>query len=58
MNIIEVTENKRQYLSILMLADEQEGMIHKYIDERTMHLLDDDGIKAECVVFRKALRKF
>ena len=50
MVIIEVTENKKQYLSLLLLADEQESMIDRYLDKGTMYVLDDDGIKAECVV--------
>ena len=50
MKIIEVTENKKQYLSLLLLADEQESMIDRYLNKGTMYVLDDDGIKAECVV--------
>lgn len=48
--IRKVTENKKQYLSLLLLADEQESMIDRYLDKGTMYVLDDDGIKAECVV--------
>ena len=33
-----------------MLADEQEDMIDKYIEKCTMYVLDDDGIKCECVI--------
>lgn len=50
MNIIEVTENKKQYLDLLLLADEQEDMIDRYLESGTMFILEDDGIKAECVV--------
>ena len=50
MEIIEVRENKKQYLSLLMLADEQEDMIDKYIDRGTMYVLYDNGVKCECVV--------
>lgn len=50
MNIIEVTENKKQYLDLLLLADEQEDMIDRYLEKGTMFILEDDGIKAECVV--------
>ena len=32
MEIREVTENKKQYLSLLLLADEQEDMIDRYLD--------------------------
>lgn len=50
MEIIEVTENKKQYLSLLLLADEQENMIDRYLEKGTMYVLNDNGIKAECVV--------
>jgi len=50
MEIRLVTENKKQYLSLLLLADEQEDMIDRYLDRGTMYVLDDSGIKAECVV--------
>ena len=29
MKIIEVTENKKEYLDLLLLADEQENMVRK-----------------------------
>ena len=50
MKIIEVTENKKQYLDLLLLADEQEDMIDRYLDNGRMYILDDNGIKCECVV--------
>ena len=50
MKIIEITENKKQYLDLLLLADEQENMIDRYLDRGTMFVLDDNGIKSECVV--------
>ena len=50
MNFHEIKENKKQYLSLLLLADEQEDMIDRYIDSGTMYVLDDDGVKCECVV--------
>ncbi|UTC76964.1 GNAT family N-acetyltransferase [Treponema sp. OMZ 799] len=48
--IKEIAENKKQFLSLLLLADEQEDMIDKYIEDGTMYILEDNGIKAECVV--------
>lgn len=50
MRIIEVTKNKKDHLSLLLLADEQENMIDRYLDQGTMYVLEDDGIKVECVV--------
>ncbi len=50
MEIIEIKENKKQFLPLLLLADEQENMIDRYLDRGTMYVLDDHGIKCECVV--------
>lgn len=50
MVIIEVTENKKQYLDLLLLADEQEDMIDRYLDKGRMYVVDDNGIKCECVI--------
>lgn len=50
MEIREIKENKKQFLSLLLLADEQEDMIDKYLDKGRMYVLDDDGVKCECVV--------
>lgn len=48
--IREVSENKKQFLSLLLLADEQEDMIDRYIDDGTMYILEDNGVKGECIV--------
>ena len=50
MNIREIHENKKQFLSLLLLADEQEDMIDRYLERGTMYVLEDGGVKAECVV--------
>ena len=50
MRIIEVKEDKKQYLDLLLLADEQENMIDRYLDKGKMYVLDDNGIKCECIV--------
>ena len=50
MIIFEVDHNKRNYMELLLLADEQENMIEKYLDHGTMYVLDEDGVKAVCVV--------
>lgn len=50
MRIIEVKENKKQYLDLLLSADEQEDMIDRYLDQGKMFVLDEDGVKCECVV--------
>lgn len=50
MNIREIHENKKQFLPLLLLADEQEDMIDHYLGRGTMYVLEDGGVKAECVV--------
>jgi len=50
MEIIEVIENKKAYIELLLLADEQEEMIDRYLDKGKMYVVDDNGIKCECVV--------
>ena len=50
MNIREIHENKKQFLPLLLLADEQEDMIDRYLERGTMYVLEDGGVKAECVV--------
>lgn len=50
MTIEEVRGDKKRFLPLLLLADEQESMIDRYLDRGTLYVLDDDGIKCVCVV--------
>ena len=50
MEIKEVKHRKKQYLSLLLLADEQEDMIDRYLERGVMYVLEDGGVKGECVV--------
>lgn len=50
MEIYEISVNKKRYLPLLLLADEQEEMIDRYLERGTMYVLDDGGVKALCVV--------
>ena len=50
MKIYEQKENKKQFLPLLLLADEQEDMVERYLDRGSMYILDDDGVKCVCVV--------
>lgn len=50
MEIIEIIDNKKVYIELLLLADEQEDMIARYLDKGKMYVLDDNGIKCQCVV--------
>lgn len=50
MIIAEIKNNKKQYLDLLLLADEQEDMLDRYLDNGRMYVLDDNGVKCECVI--------
>lgn len=50
MEIRNVEKDKKRYLELLLLADEQEDMIDRYLERGTMYVLEDGGVKAECVV--------
>ena len=41
MKIREVNENKKQFIALLLLADEQENMIDHYLEKGTMYVLED-----------------
>ena len=50
MTIKQVMKGKKEYIDLLLLVDEQEDMIDKYLERGEMFVLDDNGIKAECVI--------
>ena len=50
MKIEKITENKKQFLDLLSLADEQENMIDKYLPGGDLFALYDDDLKSVCVV--------
>ncbi len=52
MQIVKITENKKQFLDLLLLADEQEDMIDKYLPGGDLFALYDGGLKSVCVVAR------
>lgn len=54
MKIFRVTEHKKRYLELLLMADEQEDMLDRYLERGDMFALDDGGVKAECVVTKEA----
>lgn len=45
-----VKENRKHYLPWLLIADEQEDMIDKYLERGDMYVLEDDGVKGVCVI--------
>lgn len=48
--IKKIVENKKQFLDLLLLADEQENMIDKYLPSGDLFALYDDDLKSICVV--------
>lgn len=44
--IIQIETNRKQYLDLLLLADEQESMINRYWKRGDMFVLEDNGVKA------------
>lgn len=53
MKIRNVMHNKKEYMELLLLADEQEDMIDRYLERGDMFVLEDGGVLAECVVTRE-----
>lgn len=45
-----ITDNKKQYIDLLLLADEQENMIDKYLERGILFAFFEDDIKGICVV--------
>lgn len=50
MVIKKIETDKKHYLGLLLLADEQEDMVDRYLERGTMYVLEDNGVRAECVV--------
>lgn len=50
MQIEMVSDHKKQYLPLLLLADEQESMVDRYLERGTMFVLVDGDVKTVCVV--------
>ncbi len=48
--IKKITTNKKQFLDLLLLADEQENMIDKYLENGDLFALFDTDLKSVCVV--------
>lgn len=46
----EIIDNKKKYLSLLLLADEQESMIDTYLERGRLYVMEDGGVRAVCVV--------
>jgi GNAT superfamily N-acetyltransferase len=50
MRIERINDNKKRFLDLLLLADEQEDMIDRYLPDGDLFVLYDDAVKSVCVV--------
>ncbi len=50
MEIERITTDKKQFLDLLLLADEQESMIDRYLEQGEMFALYDGDLRSVCVV--------
>ena len=50
MEIRQILTDKKRYLDLLLLADEQEDMIDRYLERGDVYALFDDDLRAICVV--------
>jgi len=53
MEIVQITNNKEKYMELLLIADEQESMIKKYLDRGDLFALYDDNLKTVAVVAKE-----
>lgn len=52
MTIKQIIDNKKQFLDLLLLGDEQESMIDQYLESGDLFALYDEDLKSVCVVAR------
>lgn len=56
--ILKITTHKKRFLPLLLLGDEQEDMIDRYLDDSEMFALYDGGLKTIAVVSREPKRVY
>ena len=54
MRIEEIKMDKKRFLELLLLADEQENMIDRYLEDGRMFVLYDEEPKCEAVVIERS----
>lgn len=53
-NIYPISYNKKQYIDLSLLADEQESMIDSYLERGDMFVLaDNNEVKASCIITKE-----
>ncbi len=53
MEIKKISGNKKDYIDLLLLADEQEDMIDRYLKDGDMFALYSEDLKSVCVVTKE-----
>jgi GNAT superfamily N-acetyltransferase len=53
MEIKEISNSKEKYMDLLLLGDEQENMVYKYLSKGNLFALFDDDLKTVCVVTKE-----
>lgn len=56
--IIKITNNKKRFLPLLLLGDEQESMIDRYLEDGEMFALYDGGLRTIAVISREPKRVY
>ena len=54
MEIQIISDNKKEFIELLLLADEQESMIDKYLERGELFALYDGELKSVCVVTQES----
>jgi GNAT superfamily N-acetyltransferase len=52
MEVVQIFSNKKQFLELLLLADEQESMIDRYLEAGDLFALYDGDLRSVCVVLK------
>lgn len=53
MQIKEITQNKESFMDILLIGDEQENMVSKYLKDSILYALyDNEHLKSVCAVIK------
>jgi GNAT superfamily N-acetyltransferase len=58
MEIRRISENKEHFMDLLLLGDEQESMVHKYLEKGELFALYDNGLKTVCVVTQEGEKTY
>lgn len=58
MEVKHIKENKKDFLDLLLLADEQEDMIDRYLERGDVFALYDGDLKSICVVTQEGENVF